>query len=104
MLGSTLETCTSYIDASVAYYICPKHECNGHVTHEIVHISPDLKHDAHLVKQFTTKTINVIKENGIDIHKLVQFTDQAPFQYKNKTAFRYLTQYKVPMVQNYFGV
>ena len=45
-----------------------------------------------------------MKENGIEIHKIVQFTDQAPLQYKNKTAFRYLTQYKVSMVQNYFGV
>ena len=61
-----------------------------------MHISPDLKHHAHLVKQFTTKAINVIKENGIDIHKIVQFTDQGPSQFKNKTAFRYLTQYKVP--------
>ena len=35
---------------SVAHYICPK--CNALVTHEIVHISTNLKHNAHLVKQF----------------------------------------------------
>ena len=74
---------------TVAHYICSKKDCNGLVTHEIVHISPNLKHDAHVVK------------HGIKIHKIVQFTDQAPSQYKNKTAFRYLTQYKVPMVQNF---
>ena len=86
---------------TVAHYICPKKDCNGPVTHEIVHISPDLKHDAHVVKQFTTLAIDVICKNGIKIHKIVQFTDQAPPQYKNKTAFRYLMQYKVPMVQNF---
>ena len=90
--------------ASVAHYICPKKDCNALVTHEIVHISPDLKHDAHLVKQSTTKAIDVIRKNDINIHKIVQFTDQVLSQYKNKIAFRYLTQYKVPMVQNYFGV
>ena len=88
---------------TVAHYICPKKDCNGLVTHEIVHISPDLKHDAHVVKQFTTLAIDVIRINGIKIRKIVQFTDQAPSQYKNKTAFRYLTQYKVLMVQNIFG-
>ena len=86
---------------TVAHYICPKKYCNGLVTYKIVHISPDLKHDAHVVKQFTTLAIDVIRKNGIKIHKIVQFTDQVPSQYKNKTAFRYLTQYKVPMVQNF---
>ena len=89
---------------SVAHYICTEKDCNALVTHEIVHISPDLKHDAHLVKQFTTKAIDVIRKNDINICKIVQFTNQVPSQYKNKTAFKYLTQYKVPMVQNYFGV
>ena len=88
---------------TVAHYICPKKDCNGLVTHEIVHISPNLKHDAHVVKQFTTLAIDVICKNGIKICKIVQFTDQAPSLYKNKTAFRYLMQYKVPMVQNFFG-
>ena len=53
-------------------------------------------------KQFTTKAIDVIRKNDINIHKIVQLTDQAPSQYKNKKAFRYLTQYKVPMVQKLF--
>ena len=36
---------------TVAHYICST--CKGLVTHEIVHVSDDLKHDAHLVKVFT---------------------------------------------------
>ena len=74
------------------------------VTHEIVHVSEDLKHDAHLVKQFTTKAISILEESKIPIHKIIEFTDQAPAQYKNKTAFRYMTRYKVPIVHNFFGV
>ena len=93
MPGATLETCKSYNDAHCSPLHLPKKDCNVLVTHEIVHISPDLKHDAHVVKQFTTLAIDVIRKNGIKIHKIIQFTDQAPSQYKNKTAFRYLTQF-----------
>ena len=53
---------------SVAYYTCPNDTCNKLVTHEVVHVSDDLKHDAHLVKRFHTKTIDVIKSQNIPIH------------------------------------
>ena len=89
---------------TVAHYVCPKENCDSLVTHEIVHVSEDLKHDAHLVKQFTTKSISILKENKIPIRKIIEFTDQAPSQYKNKTAFRYMTQSKIPIMKNYFGV
>ena len=89
---------------TVAYCVCPNSECHSLVTHEIVHVSEDLKHDAHLVKQFTTKAISIQEESKIPICRIIEFTDQAPAQYKNKTAFRYMTQYKVPIVHNFFGV
>ena len=39
------------------------------------------------------------------IHKIIEFTDQAPPpQYKNKTAFHYLKDRKFPVVKNFFGV
>ena len=38
------------------------------------------------------------------IHKIIEFTDQAPSQYKNKTAFRYLQERRFPVVKNFFGV
>ena len=89
---------------TVAHYVCPNSECHSLVTHEIVHVSEDLKHDAHLVKQFTTKAISILEKSKIPIHKIIEFTDEAPAQYKNKTAFRYMTQYKVPIVHNFFGI
>ena len=87
---------------TVVHYICST--CKGMVTHEMVHISEDLKHDAHLVKKFTERSEHVLQNNGLEIHKIIEFTDQAPSQYKNKTAFNYLTQRKVPVLKNYFGV
>ena len=86
---------------TVAHYRCVK--CEQLVTHEIVHITEDLKHDAHLVKLFTSKSIEVLKANNVDICKIIEFTDQAPSQYKNKTAFNYLANSKIPTQRNYFG-
>ena len=72
--------------------------------HEIVHISDDLKHDAHLVKKFQQSNLEVLNKRGVAVHKIIEFTDQAPRQYKNKTAFRYLCQSNIPTDRNYFGV
>ena len=87
---------------TVAHYLCT--QCKGMTTHEIVHISDDLKHDAHLVKTFTTWSEQILEDSGIVIHKFIEFTDQAPSQYKNKTAFHYLKDRKFPVVKNFFGV
>ena len=59
-------------------------------------MSDDLKHDAHIVKKFRAKTVEALHKNNVAVHKIIQFTDQAPSQYKNKTAFCYLTENNVP--------
>ena len=69
----------------VAHYLCP--ECHRNVTHEIVHVSKDLKHDTHLVKVFTNRSKQVLENSGIVIHKIIEFMDQVPSQYKNKMHF-----------------
>ena len=85
-------------------YRCPVENCTQLVLHEIVHISDDLKHDAHLVKKFQQCNLEVLTKCGVSIRKIIKFTDQAPSQYKNKTAFRYLCQQKIPTERNFFGV
>ena len=92
------------IHPSCVTYRCPIQGCNQLVLHEIVHISDDLKHDAHLVKKFQAANIQVLKKRGVDIRKIIEFTDQAPSQYKNKTAFRYLSDEDTPKERNFFGV
>ena len=86
---------------TVVYYRCSK--CNQLVTHEIVNITDDMKHDAHIVKMFTERSINVLKQNNTNIHKTIKFTDQAPSQYKNKTAFNCLANCDIPIPKTYFG-
>ena len=63
-----------------------------------------MKHEAHIVRMFTERSINVLKQNNVNIHKIIKFTDQAPSQYKNKTAFNYLADCDIPIQKNYFGV
>ena len=79
---------------TVAHYCCVK--CEQLVTREIGHITDDLKHNTHLVKLFTSKSIEVLKGNNADVHKITEFMDQAPSQYKNKTAFNYLANSNIP--------
>ena len=74
---------------TVAYYSCPNEHCSSTLTHELIHISEDLKHDAHIVKKFVNENIKVVKSHKIKICKIIQFLDQAPSQYKNKSAFKY---------------
>ena len=74
------------------------------VTHEVVHVSDDLKHDAHLVEKFQQVTLQVLKQHEVLIHKLVKFTDHAPSQYKSKTSFNYLTKSIIPTMHCFFGV
>ena len=63
-----------------------------------------MKHNAHIVKMFTERSINVLKQNSVNIHKIIEFTDQFPSQYKNKTAFNYLASCDIPIQKKYFGV
>ena len=85
-------------------YRCPVRGCNKLVLHEVVHVSDDLKHDAHLVKKMIDGTFPVLEKRHVPIRKIVEWSDQAPSQYKNKSAFRYLSQSKIPTIRNFFGV
>ena len=87
---------------TVVHYKCAR--CHQLTTHEIVHVSEDLKHDAHIVKVFTARSLSVLRKNKADICKIIEFTDQAPSQYKNKTSFNHLASSDIPTQKNYFGV
>ena len=61
---------------SVVHYRCAK--CNQLVTYEIVHITNDMKHDAHMVKIFTERSINVLKHNNVNIRKIISLWIKPP--------------------------
>lgn len=86
---------------SVVYFICKN--CYTISTHEVVHVSNDLKHDAHIIKKFNEKTLQVLKDRGIEMHKIIFFSDQVPAQYKKKMAFNYMCQSSYATMINFFG-
>ena len=56
---------------TVVHYKCPVDDCHT-VTHEVVHISNDLKHDAHLVEKFHQTTMKVLKDQNVEVRKIVK--------------------------------
>ena len=46
----------------------------------------------------------ILAKCGVPIRKIVEFTDQAPSQFKNKSAFKYLSEEARPSQRNFFGV
>ena len=88
---------------TIVYYRCP-HNNYCLVTHEVVHVSNDLKHDAHLVDKFHTTTMDVLKQHNVLVRKIFKFSDQAPSQYKNKTSFDYLSKVELPTMHCFYGV
>ena len=58
---------------TVVHYKCAR--CHQLTTHEIVHVSEDLKHDAHIVKVSTARSLSVLRKNKVDICKIIEFTD-----------------------------
>ena len=88
---------------TVVYYRCPTDDCCL-VTHEVVPVSNDLKHNVHLVEKFQGVTMEVLKEHKVKICKIIKFSDQAPSQYKNKTSFDYLSKVQKPTMHCFFGV
>ena len=45
----------------------------------------------------------MFKNRGIEIRKIIFFSDQAPAQYKNKMAFNYMCQSSYPTKIDFFG-
>ena len=74
------------IQPSVVFYQCKECKCYKLIMHEMIHVSGDLNHDAHLVKSFCETYMRVLNDFDIKCEKVFEFTDQAPSQYKKECA------------------
>ena len=88
---------------SVVYYNCPEKECVGLVTEEVIHITPDLKHDPHAVKYFTAITLAHVTSRGVNFNEVIEWTDQCPTQYKSKTVFYNMSKSEIKHTHHYFA-
>ena len=56
----------------VDYYTCPNEHCVSTATCELVHLSEDLKHDAHIVRKLVNESIKVVRNHFRPIPFTVQ--------------------------------
>ena len=68
------------IHPTVAFYIG---RCGKLVKEEIIHLTKDKNHDHNAVQVFLTKTLEHLRSKGVEIHEVIEWTDQASSQYKS---------------------
>ena len=56
------------------------------------------------MKCFQENCIAELSRIGVPVHKIIEYTDQAPTQYKNCNAFYSLSQMDAPIVHNFYAV
>ena len=71
------------------------------VKHSIVVISNDTRHDAHAVRIYEEKALEVLKKE-FEITEIIKFSDGCAAQYKGKNSFAHLSQSDIKTSRNYF--
>ena len=84
------------------FYLCLK--CNKLVKKDLIHITMDKFHDKHAVNQFTATSIEHIRQKGVPVNEIIEFTDHSSSQYKSRFNFYYMTKLGIPCTRHYFGV
>ena len=89
----------------VAYFHCPE---DGELMREsFCFISDDLKHDAHAVHHFCSDVLTQLRRRGVEVQRMIHFSDGCPSQYKGKTSFVdasfSLEDHGIPTEKHYFG-
>ena len=86
---------------TVAFYVCR----NGYsVREEIIHLTPHKKHDHHAVDIFRKKSIQHLRGKGVEIHELIEWTDNAGSQYKCCGEFLEMSLKDMPCSHHFYGV
>ena len=79
-----LEPIQATVYPPMAYYL----KGETMVKHAIIGISSDRTHDAHFVKEFEERTLNLVTEQSTAAIKIIfEWTDGCAAQYKGKTGF-----------------
>nr|XP_054762358.1 uncharacterized protein LOC129268919 [Lytechinus pictus] len=86
----------------VCTYRCKCH--NEPVSHSMVYISDDKKHDYHSVHKFSEHCVNHLRNaHGVDIKQVIRFSDGCAAQYKSRGAFLDIAQAELPTEHHFFG-
>ena len=92
------------IHPTVVYYKCLRNGCEEIVKEDLIHITEDLSHDQDAVQAFLEASVQHLKQKGVEIKEIIQFSDHAASQYKSKTVFYKLSKYDIPVTNHFFAV
>ena len=70
---------------TVVYYVGP---CRKMIKEEVIHMTNNCKHIEKTVAVFQKKTIEFLKSKKVPIVEILEWTDNAPTQYKNTNCFQ----------------
>ncbi|MCG8627024.1 MAG: hypothetical protein MJE68_34120, partial [Proteobacteria bacterium] len=89
------------VHPTACFYICN----NGFlVREEVIHLSNEKKHTHHAVDVFREKTIQHLRQKGVEINEIIEWTDNAASQYKSCGAFFVMSTFQTPTSHHFFGV
>ena len=86
----------------VTYFLCP--DCNSHWKVDLIMLSSDHEHDAFAVKAFEDTAVSYLQNKiGLQVSRVIQFSDNCAAQYKSKLPFQILSQRDIPWERHFFG-
>ena len=91
------------IHGTVNFYKCLQNGCNEVVTHALVHITDDLKHDSFLARAAMNKTFAHLSEARVPLELILQFCDNCAAKYKSRRPFVEISRCSVNLIRTYFG-
>ena len=84
---------------TVVYYVRP---CGKMIKEEVIHMTNNRKHIEKTVAVFQKKTIEFLKSKKVPILEILEWTDNAPCQYKSRKGFKRMSLMKYPITRNFF--
>jgi hypothetical protein len=92
----------------VGYYHCPVVDCDKMVEHSLVMVSEDKTHDSDATQHYLKKAVDHMRAvEGLQITRLLTFSDGAPSHYKNRINFADLSNAQEELgctaERNFFG-
>ena len=92
------------VHLTVCMFACRQIGCSKLVTVEVIHVSMDLKYDPHAVAMYKKDTLDYIRKLGVPFEEVIEWTHQAPTQYKSIHVFINMMNSDIPMCHHYYPI
>ena len=73
------------------------------IKEEVIHMTNNRRHIEKTVAVFKKETIEFLKSKKVPILEILEWTDNAPGQYKSRNFFQRMSLMQYPITRNFFG-